>query len=76
MDKIKNYGLAVVKVSEKVLLIGIGLAGLWAHFSKIKDENLSTITLIIAVVAMTFGLAPMVWNYARSVWPKKVKENK
>ena len=76
MDKIKNYGIAVVKVSEKVLLIGIGLAGLWAHFSKIKDENLSIITLIIAVVAMTFGLAPMVYTYFKSVWPKKIKESK
>ena len=70
MDKIKNYGLAVVKVSEKVLLIGVGLAGLWAHYSRVKDESLSTITLVIAFVAMTFGLLPMLTTYVKAVWPK------
>lgn len=70
MEKFKTYGLAVTKIGEKLLLIGVGLAGMWAVYAKIKDENLALVTLVIAGIALLFGLAPMIFNYAKSQWPK------
>jgi len=73
MENLKMKLKAVAQIGEKLLLIGVGLGGLYACFARLKDQNLSTLTMVIAIVALVFGLAPMVWNYTVSVWPKKNK---
>lgn len=71
MQNIKKYSLAIAKVMEKLLLIGIGLAGIWAYWAKAQTSDIKFYLIVISVSAFAFGLTPMVINYVKASWPKK-----
>lgn len=69
----KKQMLAVVKIGEKILLVGVGAMALALS---VTDPRFDTLRLGIQIsggVSLAFGLAPMVWEYIKANYPTKKK---
>lgn len=76
MNNLKQQLVAVKSISEKILLLSVGVAAL--AFS-ILDPRFETLRLGLqgcGLICFLLGISPMVWQYVKATWPKKPETKK
>lgn len=71
MEKYKQQGLAVVKIGEKILLLGIGVLALILSQIDPRFATMSLEVLIGGTVCLLFSLPPIIWAYIKTTYPTK-----
>lgn len=70
MKNFKNKAKKVAEIAERILLVGVGAAALYASIFN-NPKSLKYTALGLGALCIVAGLVPMFVAYAKSVWNNK-----
>lgn len=74
MKDFKKQLQAIVKIGEKILLLGVGAALVALSILDSRFETLKLGVQIAGVLCLVLGLSPMIWAYVKANMPKREKK--